>query len=175
MRRKRMMLMALVMMSLVAIFGIAWTVEYTLRIHDAVFMQDWSKWPFVDDGIEITSMMRAAALTMYIPIFLIAFFSIGTAMMTLNFFRQGRFFDTQAARYLILTGCSLIAIGIADTLMAMFELVFYTQWNAEGPVAPRYVYDAGDITIALAGIGFLLFGGIMREAVLLARENEAYV
>jgi len=175
MRQRRLALVSSIMILAVAAFGLFWTVEYTLRIYQWVFVRDWSDWPIIDADLEITTAMRWSVVPLYIPVYAVSFMALGCALCLLNLFRQGVVFDLRAVRFIVWLGVALVGVCIVDTFVPMLEYPLFTRWNADGFQTVGYIYDAGDITIGLAGMGFVLFGWIMREAILIARENEAFV
>lgn len=175
MRKNRIESMALVLMGLVAVTGLIWTIQYVREFTDAVFLHDWRDWEFVDDTVSVTLPMRISMALFYLPMLFFGCANTILALLLLNLFRQSIFFDPRAAKRIMLLGLSMVGAMIVDTAIWVFAIPLYSRWNSDGPVALEYYYDPGDIVIGLAGLGFVLCGSLMREAILIARENEGVV
>ena len=175
MRKNRIEIMARVLMGLVAITGLVWTYLYVRDVTDAVFLQDWSAWPFVDETLSVTISMRLSMLPIYIPMLVFGLGNIVFALLLLNLFQKSIFFDPRAAKWIKLLGLSMVGAMISDTLLWLVARPLYSRWNADGPVALDYYFDNGDIVIGLAGLGFVLCGSLMREAIVIAQETEGLV
>ncbi|MCH2163584.1 MAG: hypothetical protein MK098_02880 [Marinovum sp.] len=175
MRQQRISNVAKILMVAVVVFALFWTVEYTLRIIHHVGYSDWTQWRAVEESVVITPGMRALVALFYVPVFVVALASFCYAMRLLQFYRAGIIFDHGPAVALIGVGLSMVGVAVVDTYVYAFEETLLSAWNSDGPVSPRYYYDPGDITIALAGVGFCLIGWITREGVRMREENEGFV
>ena len=175
MHKQRISRVASILLIVVNIFAILWTVEYCFRIIPHVGWADWGRWRGVDDDLVITWWMRFLVGWFYVPVFFVAFGSFYFARRLLKAYERGVIFDERTAGSLIFLGLFMIGVGLVDTYVYAFELTLLSAWNDDGPVMPRYWYDAGDITIALAGAGFCLVGWVTREGLRMQRENESFV
>ncbi|MEM9973545.1 MAG: hypothetical protein AAF771_05150 [Pseudomonadota bacterium] len=175
MRYIRIEIMALALMGLVAVTGVIWATWYLREAGHAVFVQDWNEWEFVDDTVSVTSAMRFSMALFYLPMLVIGCANAIFAVLLLNLFRKSIFFDPRAAKRIMLLGTSMVGTMLADTAIWVFAIPLYSRWNADGPAALKFYYDPGDIVIGVAGLGFVLCGFLMKEAIAIARENEGVV
>lgn len=174
-RLKRIQMLSRALIWAVSAFMGWWSYEYAHRIWDNILTAEWGMYNGVDDALIMTTAMRVWAVAYYAPVVIIAFVSYWFAVRLLYLYRQGVIFDVRAARALMGLGWAFVGIALVDTFITATERWFLTLWNADGPLAPRYYYDAGDITIGLAGLGFCLIGWITREGLFLVRENEGFI
>ena len=175
MRQEKISRWAYGMMVAVSIYGVVWTVEYLWRLYRNVFSQDWATWPIVRDDLLMGTEHYVSAALFYLPVIFVAMATVFSALILLNYYRKGVIFDERPAQALRWLGLSFIGIMLVDTYVFAFERWFYTLWNPEHREPIRYVYDAGDITIAFAGLGFWMIGWITREGVRMREENEGFI
>jgi len=175
MRCTRIEILAVVLMVLVAVTGVVWTVWYGLEVSHALFVKDWREWDFVDDTVLVTPWMRLSMVPLYLPMLAFGLANTVFALLLLNLFRQSVLFDPRAAKRVICLGVSMVGAMLADTVIWISAVPLYSRWNADGPAALHYAYDSGDIVIGLAGMGFILCGMLMKEAILISRENAGVV
>ena len=175
MRQKIISRWAYGMMVAVSIYGVIWTVEFGLRLYRNVFSQDWATWPFVRNDLVMGVEHYVSAALFYLPVFFVAFGTVFSSLVVLNYYRKSIIFDERPAKALRWLGLSFIGIMVVDTYVFGFERWFYTLWNQELREPIRYVYDSGDIRIAFAGIGFWMVGWITREGLRMREENEGFI
>jgi len=176
MRNTRIRVFSTVLLVLIGLYGIFWYAEYSSRVIPHVFLNDWSTYGWADDSLKTTLGMRLTAFMIYLPFYLVSAIQFTSAFLLLNCYRKLIIFDLRPARYLMVLGVSLALVLPMDGLIVAYEPVFFSQWNTLQPrLSPQFEYDAGDFSIAFAGLGFLLIGWITREGLLLRRENEAFV
>lgn len=175
MRKQRISRLAFVLSLLVIAFLVLWTVEYADRIYGHLFLRDWANYRFVDNNVEITRAMRLWAVPIYVPVFVAAYASGFFALRLLRFMRRLELFEMKTVNALMALGAALLGVAVVDTYVVMAELRYLTQWNDGGSVPWRFIYDAGDITIGLAGLGFVLMGWVTREAMLIDQEMQEIV
>lgn len=168
-------LLSTIMIVFVSLFFVFWTVEYFDRIYTHIVVADWSEYTFIDATFEKTISVQTLFFLFYLPVIAAAFWSFQYATRVLLNFRKLEVFTLKAAKDVKFLGIGFVLVAIVDTLIPMFERPLMTLWNEAGPLAPRYFYDAGDITIGLAGIGFFMLGWVMQEACKLETENKAFV
>lgn len=175
MRQRRITRLAFVLQLLVIAFTVLWSVEYVNRLYGHLFVQDWANYWFVDDTVEVTPAMRLWAIPIYIPVFLPAYAGAYFAFRLLGFMRRLQLFRLETTKALMGLGGSLLVVAVIDTYVVVAERWHLTQWNAAGADRWQFFYDAGDITIGLAGLGFILMGWVTREAMLIEQDLQEIV
>ncbi|UWR23600.1 hypothetical protein [Sulfitobacter sp. S190] len=98
-----------------------------------------------------------------------------TALGILWLLRAGVVFDPKIAHRIVWMGAFTVASSLCALLAGALSPMIRSWHNAEGPLGLRFWYDGGNIGLAFSGICFVFFGVVMREAIRIARENEAFV
>jgi hypothetical protein len=129
----------------------------------------------VDPRITVSVFQRvlygASWMAMIIPS-LIAFYF---AIQLLSRIRQGDYFTLVTTRYLRNLGVAVMVAMIGDTLLPILVRMILSYRNIDGMLGPRYFYDAGDISLFLAGFGFAIIGWVFHEARKIQIENQEFV
>jgi hypothetical protein len=129
----------------------------------------------VDPRITVSVFQRvlygAAWMAVIIPS-LIAFYF---AIQLLSRIRQGDYFTLVTTRYLRNLGVAVMVAMIGDTLLPILVRMILSYRNIDGMLGPRYFYDAGDISLFLAGFGFAIIGWVFHEARKIQIENQEFV
>jgi hypothetical protein len=129
----------------------------------------------VDPRITVSVFQRvlygASWMAMIIPS-LIAFYF---AIQLLSRIRQGEYFTLVTTRYLRNMGFALMLATLCDTILPTLVRMILSARNPDGMLGPRYFYDAGDISLFLAGFGFAIIGWVFHEARKIQIENQEFV
>ncbi len=89
--------------------------------------------------------------------------------------RKGVLFDLRVASWVIAVGVTVAASGAAKILAACVSPMIKSWHNPEGPLPLRLWFGSEEFGLIFCGLGFVLMGLVLREAIKLARENEAFV
>ena len=113
----------------------------------------------------------AAWLSVIVPSLVASYY----AVKLLGKFRVGEYFTLVTTRYLRNLGFALMVAMIGDTLLPILVRMILSARNPDGMLGPRYFYDAGDISLFLAGFGFAIIGWVFHEARKIQIENQEFV
>ncbi|MGC1506631.1 MAG: DUF2975 domain-containing protein [Sulfitobacter sp.] len=110
----------------------------------------------------------------FVPtLFGVAAYATGFSMLWL--LHRGVVFDARIAQRLRWMGL-FIAASASLALAAGAVSPMIRSWhNPDGPLPLRFWYDSGNLGMVFCGLAFFFLGLVMREAIRIARENEAFV
>lgn len=89
--------------------------------------------------------------------------------------RGGMLFDPRVARHLVWIGVWVISSAVAKVIAACLSPMVRSWHNPDGPLPLRFWYGSEEFGLIFCGIGFVIFGLVMHEAIKIARENEGFV
>lgn len=132
-----------------------------------------SRWAHPD--VEIAWTTRAIYLAMWSSATICGVIGIFWAFRLILCFWRGIVFDFQVAAAIYRMGCFLVAANAVHIIAACFSPMIVSWHNPDGPLPLRFWYSSTHLGLILCGLGFVLMGAIMREAIRLARENDEFV
>ena len=140
---------------------------------------DPGKWSrnstWVDGGIAIPMTTRVVFFMVWFIPTVFGWLGYATGFWTLWLVRQGAVFDTRTARGLFWMGV-FVAVSSSLSLLAGAVSPMIRSWhNAGGPLPLRFWYSSGNLGMVFCGLAFVFLGIVLREAIRMARENEAFV
>jgi len=132
-------------------------------------------WSAVSAGVEATETQRAAFVALASLPILCGVITIYWAFQKIWCFWRGIVFHLCVAHATLRTGQFLAASGFLKLLLPALAplLIFGRQPN--GLPGPQEVFSNAHFALMLAGLGFVMMGAVMREAIALARENEGFI
>ncbi len=89
--------------------------------------------------------------------------------------RTGVLFEPKVARLLMHMGGGVTASALTKIFAACLSPMIKSWHNPDGPLPLRFWYSSEDYGLVVCGIGFIVMGLVIQEAIKLARENEAFV
>jgi hypothetical protein len=101
--------------------------------------------------------------------------AILTALSIAQLFRTGIIFDDIVAKRILQLGRCTVASPFTAMLAGSVTPVLISWHNSDGPMALRFWYSAPNLSLVLCGLAFILMGAVLREGIIMARENEAFV
>jgi len=183
-RARRLRLVATLLLIATVLFTILWSWLLLRWVVPQVFGDLIYENYFVEEGAQVTIMMRAIYGSLWFITIGAGLVGAGFAVQMLWRVRAGEYFTERTALSIKRFGLALVAAMICDTVLAAFGHSVLTWGNAPlvvgaegsiGYVPPTYYYDSGDITVLLCGIGFFLIGWILQEGGRIETENRGFV
>lgn len=157
-------------MSYAVYSGVSWA------LNAAVLQpQRWLNDGWVHPHAVIAPATRGVFLVLWLLPPLLGLLSYVSAVRVLLLARLGVLFDLRTAAAIFWTGFWLALSAGAKILAASLSPMIKSWHNPEGPLALRFWYRSEDCALVFCGLGFILLGMILRQAITLARENEAFV
>jgi len=165
-------------------FTIYWSAELLSFAVPMVFTDQINTSRFIEDGVEATILMRALFGALWFATYAVALSAAFEALGFMWRIRSGQYFSEATARSMQTFGLLLASSMIMDTILAMFQRSVLTMANAPydssvagsiGQIAPRYIYDPGDITVFLCGMGFFVVGWLLKEGGRIEDEFKAII
>ncbi len=170
-------LLALVFMFPVAIQGVYYTQRGLFRAYRFAFseLDRWNMHRLVDPGTQIETAPRIGYFLIWSVDVLLSTAAFGIGLFILNRLRRGRIVDDVTARALGWLGGTLAIARTFDQVFQAVNRTLITWFNVAGPMPPQWDYDPSDYKTLLLGILLYLFAGVMRQAILVERENQGFV
>lgn len=171
---KRLCSIALILVIPVMIYsfgaGISWAFNEALLQPERWLNDSW-----VDPNAVIAPMTRVVFLLLWIMSPLFGLFSYAWAVRALLLMRAGHLFDLRTARGIFGVGFWLSMSALAQLLGGCLSPMIKSWHNPQGPLPLRFWYSSETLALVFCGLGFILLGKILHEAIGIARENEEFV
>lgn len=135
----------------------------------------WLSDGWVDPNATIAPTTRGIFLLLWIMAPLFGLFSYGWAIRALLVMRAGHLFDLRTARSIFQVGFWLSMSALAQIVGACLSPMIKSWHNPQGPLPLRFWYSSEVFALVFCGLGFILLGKILQEAIRIARENEEFV
>ncbi len=179
MRMKRVRLAATSMIVVTALFWCYWVTRLLRWLVPFTFGGGMQSSRWIDDGVTVSVMHAGVYFVSVLVMALIGSFACWAAIKLLLALRGGAFFSLQTCRRIQVFGMAIVGAMIADTVLAASLQPILTWANpVDGPVGyvePRYVYDSGDISLALCGFGFFIIGWVFAVGAQIEAENKEFI
>ena len=151
--------------------GLSWNLELSFL--------DWGKWTrndaWVSRDAEIPLSTRIVFFTVWLIPVLLGWCAYLIGFSLLILLRRGVIFDTRVAGRLTWMG-TMIFLSSTLSLAAGAVSPMIRSWhNPDGPLPLRFWYSSGNLGLVFSGLAFLFLGLVLREAIRISRENEAFV
>lgn len=168
---------ALVLMIPVGIEAIYYTQRMIYRALRFCFLEPdrWTNHRLVEPDAIIPMAARIQYFALWLAVILASVLCFAVGLYVLNRVRQGLIFDPLTARAVAWLGASLAFALAFDQVFAAVDLHLVTRFNPLDVVPIFWNYDPSDYKSIALGLILFLFGGVMRRAIDVARENEGYV
>jgi hypothetical protein len=137
--------------------------------------QRWLNSGWVENGAVIAPMTRIVYFLMWSPAVVAGVLSLLAAGRVALFFRNGILFDDRVARAIKSVGQFTIASSAIHVFAACLSPMIVSWHNPSGPLPMRFWFSSAHCSLIFCGMGFLLLGVVMREAIKIARDNEGFV
>jgi len=137
--------------------------------------QRWLNDHWVHPGADIALATRWVFLILWLIPVVIGFIGFMIALRLLLLVRSGLLFDARVARMVAGVGYAVAGSGLSDVIAACLSPMIKSWHNPGGPLPLRFWFGSEEFGLIFCGLGFVLMGAILREAIKLARENEAFV
>lgn len=135
----------------------------------------WLTDGWVNPEAKIAPLTRWIFLIFWIVPTVFGLLSIYFAMRLALLVRCGVLFDLRVARWVVLVGVNVAASGAAKIIAACVSPMIKSWHNPDGRLPFRFWFGSEEFGLIFCGLGFVLMGLVLREAIRLARENEAFV
>lgn len=164
-------IVALVPMSLYYIYSSGgWALNEALLQPERWLSDSW-----VQPGAVIAPLTRWVFFFMWILPVALGVFGYVIAVRLALLVRSGVLFDEQVARFVFWMGFGVASSSAAKVFAACLSPMVKSWHNLEGPLPLRFWYSSEEIGLIFCGLGFVIFGLILHEAIKIARENEGFV
>jgi hypothetical protein len=175
--RARVQKFAMVLMGLVSVYLVYYTYHSFRRAIRFCFSEPdrWTNLRIVDADAVIATGTRYTYFGLWTAAIVFSMAGIIAGLYLLNRVRIGFFFDEVSSRSIQIFGAITVVAMVVDTIFGAFDLYLLTLHNAEDRYPIQYLYDPSDLKTALLASVMFVFGWVMREAVLIERENKGYV
>lgn len=135
----------------------------------------WESHRWASPGTEIAGITKAVYFSIWV---IPAIFGLGAILAALSIawlFRSGIIFDDKVAKRILQLGqCTALSPLLVMAAGSVSPMI--VSWhNPNGPMDLRLWYSAPNLSLLLCGLAFLLMGAVLREGIIMARENEAFV
>ncbi len=171
---RRLCTIALIMVIPVMLYsfytGISWALNETILQPERWLNDGW-----VHPHAIIAPLTRWAFLMLWICPPLFGLFSYIWSVRALLIMRAGFLFDLRTARSIFWVGFWLSMSASAQVVAASLSPMIKSWHNPDGPLPLRFWFSSEDFALVFCGLGFILLGMILREAICMARENEEFV
>lgn len=177
MRKAKIRNLTTLFMGVLAMFAVYYPYRGFSWLLNMSFLQPdrWLASPWVDQGAVIEPLTRTTYFAVWLLPLLAGIYSLLAALYLLWFFRQSIFFDDRIARALTHIGGAVVASAVLDNLAASVSPMILSWHNEAGPAVLRFWYDSKAFSLIFCGIGFVMLGWVLKQAILIARENEEFL
>ena len=135
----------------------------------------WQHHQWAHSDVQIAVLTRVAFFAVWFPAVVWGVAALLWAGRVIWLFWRGIVFDQRVAKGILWLGRCLVGSNVTHILAACLSPMIISWHNPEGPMPLRFWYSSTHLGLILCGLGFVLFGAVMREAIRIARENEEFV
>ncbi|MEP5729272.1 MAG: hypothetical protein ABJL67_07835 [Sulfitobacter sp.] len=140
---------------------------------------DWGKWTRNDSWVHPDAVIPLGTRVIFFAIWFIptvfGFAAYATGLNLLWLLRAGVVFDIRIAQRLRVMGVMIVLSATLSLLAGAVSPMIRSWHNPGGALPLRFWYDSGNLGMTFCGLAFFFLGLVMREAIRIARENEAFV
>ncbi len=175
MRQARIQKYSIVLMALIACYTIyypysslSWLVDFSFLQPERMEKNNWT-------GGLVDTQIRVTYFLMWLVPVLAGIYACLAGMFVADLCRKGLYFSEKVAKGIIHLGISIMVSLLSDTLATSFTPKVLSWLNPVEKAGLRFRFDYADTGLILCGFAFCIMGLVMREAVLIAKENDGFV